>query len=166
MARNATPATDASVPVDPSSTAASSAPSAVAVTTAAINARNSVARELRTNASLGTAGFRRRHRQDGYECSASGNVPASTSFANARAASPIVERRSAYAFAKRGSRSLTPDEVVEDEDLGVGVRAGADADRRDLDRARDLAAELGRHRLQDDRERAGLLERPRLLEHP
>ncbi len=93
----------------------------------------------------------------------SGNSPRSTSAMNASTACVIVPRRSAYAFASFGGFSVSAQEVVDHQDLRVAAGARPDADRRDLQRSRDLLAEVGGHRLQHHRERACLLELRRLL---
>ena len=95
---------------------------------------------------------------------APGNVPAATSAAQARAASAIVSRRSAYGRACRGMKSPRPSRSVMTWTWPlqcgpapmpiVGMRS----------RAVIAAGELLRHELEDDREGAGLLDRERVGE--
>ena len=54
--------------------------------------------------------------------------------------------------------------VGPDEQLAVGVRSGADADRRDLQLLGDALGDVGRHHLEHDRERAGVLDGVRVGE--
>src|SRR5438477_1348283 len=54
--------------------------------------------------------------------------------------------------------------VVDDEHLPVALHARADADGRDVHAARDLRAQLGGNRLENERIAARLLERPRVGE--
>ena len=54
--------------------------------------------------------------------------------------------------------------VGPDQQLAVGVRAGADADRRDRQLRGDPLGDLGRHHLQHDGERAGVLDGVRVGE--
>ena len=54
---------------------------------------------------------------------------------------------------------------MEDEHLAVAVRAGADADGRDLQLGGDLRGEVERDALEDHGEGAGLLHRTRVVEH-
>src|SRR5439155_21976787 len=55
------------------------------------------------------------------------------------------------------------DDVVEDENLAVAVRTGADSDRRHRNFRRDLGREARRHALENDREAAGLGQSLRVL---
>src|SRR3954453_14008186 len=57
------------------------------------------------------------------------------------------------------------EQVVEHHHLAVRARARADADDRHLHELRDHVGPLGRDRLEDDREAAGLLQGERVLEH-
>ena len=50
-------------------------------------------------------------------------------------------------------------QVVDDQDLSVAVRAGADADRRDRQLGGDLGGQLAGDALEDDAERAGVGDR-------
>ena len=54
--------------------------------------------------------------------------------------------------------------VGPDEQLAVGVRTGADADRGDLEQLGDLSRRVGGHHLEHDGERAGILHRLRVGE--
>src|SRR5439155_22525939 len=47
--------------------------------------------------------------------------------------------------------------VVADQDMTVATSAGANADRRNLERSRDLLGKLRRHTFDDHGKRAGLL---------
>src|SRR5215208_1450664 len=57
------------------------------------------------------------------------------------------------------------EQVVQDEHLAVRARAGADADDRHLHELHDHVGHVGRDRLEDDREAAGVLQRERIVEH-
>jgi hypothetical protein len=57
-----------------------------------------------------------------------------------------------------------PEQVVVDEHLAVRVAAGADADRRHSELSRDLGCDRRGDGLEDDRERAGFLERERAFD--
>ena len=65
---------------------------------------------------------------------------------------------------KRAPEALAdPEQVVEHEHLAVGRRAGADADHdRGVHVGHDLGRHGARHRLEDDREAAGVLQGERL----
>src|SRR5205085_7418779 len=59
-----------------------------------------------------------------------------------------------------------PEQIREDEDLRVRARSGADADRRDVERAGDQLADGPRNALQHEGERARLLQRERVVQEP
>ena len=66
-------------------------------------------------------------------CCSSGNAPLRTSSAYVSSASRATVARSAYRLTKRGARPcVEAEQVVPDEHLAVALRAGADADRRDV----------------------------------
>src|SRR5690242_21145544 len=56
--------------------------------------------------------------------------------------------------------------VLPDENLGVAVGAGPDADRRDTQRGGDLRGERRRYALEHDREGAGGLQGLRVVQQP
>ncbi len=62
----------------------------------------------------------------------------------------------------RAESVADPQQVVEDEHLAVGRGPGADADDRDLDARHQQLGDVGRDRLEDDREASGLLQRERV----
>src|SRR5439155_493432 len=64
----------------------------------------------------------------------------------------------------RRAAARHPEEIGADEDLPVAGGAGADPDRRYDEGGGDAGGDVGRNRLEDDAERAGLLEDPRVLE--
>src|SRR5205085_4539807 len=59
---------------------------------------------------------------------------------------------------------VVAEHVVPDEHLAVRVRSGADPDRRNVQGVRDRARDLRGNSLEHDREAAGRLERPRLVD--
>ena len=59
---------------------------------------------------------------------------------------------------------VVAEHVVPDEHLAVRVAAGADADRRHGERLRHRARDRRRHRLEHDREAAGVLKRERVVD--
>ena len=58
---------------------------------------------------------------------------------------------------ERGGVLSEADDLVDDQHLAVAVRAGADADGRDVDGVRDRLAEVRRDVFEDDGEGAGVL---------
>src|SRR3954454_23049367 len=66
----------------------------------------------------------------------------------------------------RAQALADPEQVVEDQDLAVGRRAGADPDDDRLHLGHDLGRHGARHRLEDDREAARVLQRERLARDP
>src|SRR5687768_11362990 len=64
---------------------------------------------------------------------------------------------------ERGRKAVEEAEhVVAHQDLAVAVGPGADADRRHGERARGVAGHFARYRLEDDGERASILQRQRI----
>ena len=67
---------------------------------------------------------------------------------------------------RRLAVAAQPGHVLPDQHLRVARRPGTDTDRRDVQRAGDLGGDLGRHDLEHDRERTGVLQRLRVLQEP
>ena len=100
-------------------------------------------------------------------CCSSGKRARARPTANSASAERIVSPISAYRLTKRASATrVEPEEVVPDEHLTVAVEPGADADRRDRELAGDARCDGCRHRLEDEREAAGRLERAGVVEEP
>ncbi len=66
----------------------------------------------------------------------------------------------------RLERLVHPERIVRDEHLAIALGARADADRRHRDGCRDLARDVGRNRLEDDRVHTRLFESERIREQP
>ena len=73
-------------------------------------------------------------------------------------------RRSGGRSAGTGAPASQAEQVVEDQDLAVAPGAGADADRRDGHASVIARGELGRDRLEDEGEDAGVVEPRRLVD--
>jgi hypothetical protein len=63
----------------------------------------------------------------------------------------------------RGHPVVDPEQVVEDEDLAVGGRPGADSDHGDVEALHELVGHGRRDGLEDDGEASRLLERDRVV---